>query len=379
MRIGLEITAAVQQSGGIGRYVREMLSALSDIDQSNQYRLFYASKNRSNHTVLDLPENFRVRQLPMNDIWLARIWQRIRLPLPVELITGSLDIYHSPDFTLPPTLSDIPTLLTVHDLSFLRTPESAAPGLRGYLEVAVKRSVKLATHVLADSQSTKDDLIELYATPEDKITVLYAGVSSAFHPVTDSNQLMKVRKHYKLGEKPFVLSVGTLQPRKNHVTLIKAFEQALSDSEYNLVLAGGQGWSYEEVHELVRSRGLQHRVLFPGFVADEDLSALYSSADVMAFPSLYEGFGLPVLEAMACGVPVLASNTSCLPEVAGGAAVFVNPKNVEAMSDALLKLVSNVDLRKTLREKGFERVEQFRWQSSAVKLLGVYRDLAQSS
>jgi glycosyltransferase involved in cell wall biosynthesis len=379
VRIGLEITAAVQQSGGIGRYVREMLSALSDIDQSNQYRLFYASKNRSNHTVLDLPENFRVRQLPMNDIWLARIWQRIRLPLPVELITGSLDIYHSPDFTLPPTLSDIPTLLTVHDLSFLRTPESAAPGLRGYLEVAVKRSVKLATHVLADSQSTKDDLIELYATPEDKITVLYAGVSSAFHPVTDSNQLMKVRKHYKLGEKPFVLSVGTLQPRKNHVTLIKAFEQALSDSEYNLVLAGGQGWSYEEVHELVRSRGLQHRVLFPGFVADEDLSALYSSADVMAFPSLYEGFGLPVLEAMACGVPVLASNTSCLPEVAGGAAVFVNPKNVEAMSDALLKLVSNVDLRKTLREKGFERVEQFSWQSSAVKLLGVYRDLAQSS
>ena len=118
MRIGLEITAAVQQSGGIGRYVREMLSALSDIDQSNQYRLFYASKNRSNHTMLDLPDNFRVRQLPVNDIWLARIWQRIRLPLPVELITGFLDIYHSPDFTLPPTLSDIPTLLTVHDLSF---------------------------------------------------------------------------------------------------------------------------------------------------------------------------------------------------------------------------------------------------------------------
>lgn len=379
MRIGLEITAAVQQSGGIGRYVREMLSALSDIDQSNQYRLFYASKNRSNHTMLDLPDNFRVRQLPVNDIWLARIWQRIRLPLPVELITGFLDIYHSPDFTLPPTLSDIPTLLTVHDLSFLRAPESAAPGLRGYLEIAVKRSVKLATHVLADSQSTKDDLIELYATPEDKITVLYSGVSSDFRPITDPNRLMKIRQHYKLGEKPFVLSVGTLQPRKNHATLIKAFEQAFRDSEYNLVLAGGRGWSYEEVHALVRSRGLQHRVLFPGFVADEDLSALYSSADVMTFPSLYEGFGLPVLEAMACGVPVLASNTSCLPEVAGGAALFVNPRNIEAMSDALLKLVSNVDLRKTLREKGFERVEQFSWQSSAEKLLGVYRDLAQSS
>lgn len=379
MRIGLEITAAVQQGGGIGRYVREMLSALSDIDQSNQYRLFYASKNKSSHATLDLPDNFRVRHLPVNDIWLARIWQRIRLPLPVELITGFLDIYHSPDFTLPPILSDIPTLLTVHDLSFLRDPESAAPGLRGYLEVAVKRSVQLATHVLADSQSTKNDLIELYATPEDKITVLYAGVSSTFRRITDLDQLMKVRKRYRLGDQPFVLSVGTLQPRKNHATLIKAFELTLMDSDYNLVLAGGQGWSYEEVYDLVRSRGLQHRVLFPGFVADEDLSALYSSADVMAFPSLYEGFGLPVLESMACGVPVLASNLSCLPEVAGDAALFVDPRDVEAMSAAMLKLVSNVDLRGTLRKKGFERVEQFSWQSSAANLLRVYRDLAQYS
>lgn len=379
MRIGLEITAAVQQGGGIGRYVREMLSALSDIDQSNQYRLFYASKNKSSHATLDLPDNFRVRHLPVNDIWLARIWQRIRLPLPVELITGFLDIYHSPDFTLPPTLSDIPTLLTVHDLSFLRDPESAAPGLRGYLEVAVKRSVQLATHVLADSQSTKNDLIELYTTPEDKITVLYAGVSSTFRPITDLDQLMKVRKRYKLGDQPFVLSVGTLQPRKNHATLIKAFELTLMDSDYNLVLAGGKGWSYEEVYDLVRSRGLQHRVLFPGFVADEDLSALYSSADVMVFPSLYEGFGLPVLESMACGVPVLASNISCLPEVAGSAALFVDPRDVEAMSAAMLKLVSNVDLRENLRKKGFERVEQFSWQSSAANLLRVYRDLAQYS
>jgi len=379
VRIGLEITAAVQQGGGIGRYVREMLCALSNIDQSNQYSLFYASNNKSNHAMLDLPDNFRVRHLPMNDIWLARIWQRIRLPLPVELITGFIDIYHSPDFTLPPTLSGIPTLLTVHDLSFLRDPESAAPRLRGYLEVAVKRSVRLATHILADSQSTKDDLIELYLTPEDKITVLYAGVSSAFRPILDSSQLMKVRKRYNLGDQPFVLSVGTLQPRKNHIALIKAFELALRDSDYNLVLAGGQGWSYEEVHDLVRLRGLQHRVLFAGFVADEDLSALYSSADVMAFPSLYEGFGLPVLEAMACGVPVLASNVSCLPEVAGAAALFVDPRDVEAMSAAMLKLLSNVDLRETLRKKGFERVEQFSWQSSAVNLLRVYKNLAQYS
>lgn len=377
MRIGLEITAAVRQSGGIGRYVREMMHALADVDQINQYSLFYASKSKAAPGMLALPDNFRIRHLPVHDIWLARIWQRIRLPVPVELITGAVDIYHSPDFTLPPTLQGVPTLLTVHDLSFLRDPESASPGLRGYLEIAVKRSVRLATHVLADSQSTKDDLIGLYSTPENKITVLYPGVSSDFRPIMEPAKLRQVRKRYKLGEEPFVLSVGTLQPRKNHLTLIKAFELALGDSEYNLVLAGGKGWSYEEVYDLVESRGLQNRVLFPGFVAEDDLSALYSSANILAFPSLYEGFGLPVLEAMACGLPVIASSVSSLPEVTGNAALLVDPSNVEDMADAMLKLVENVDLRKSLRNKGFKRVEQFSWYTSAKTLLGVYRDLAE--
>ena len=377
MRIGLEITAAVRQSGGIGRYVREMVNALADVDQVNQYSLFYASKYKAARGMLALPDNFRIRHLPVNDIWLARIWQRIRLPIPVEFITGAVDIYHSPDFTLPPTLPGVPTLLTVHDLSFLRDPESASAGLRGYLEIAVKRSVRLATHVLADSQSTKNDLIELYSTPENKITVLYPGVSSDFRPIIDPAKLRQVRKRYKLGEEPFVLSVGTLQPRKNHLTLIKAFELALGDSEYNLVLAGGKGWSYEEVYDLVESRGLQNRILFPGFVAEEDLSALYSSANIMTFPSLYEGFGLPVLEAMACGLPVIASSVSSLPEVTGNAALLVDPGNVDDMADAMLKLVKNVDLRKRLRNKGFKRVEQFSWSSSAKTLLGVYRDLAE--
>jgi glycosyltransferase involved in cell wall biosynthesis len=161
------------------------------------------------------------------------------------------------------------------------------------------------------------------------------------------------------------------------LTLIKAFELALGDSEYNLVLAGGKGWSYEEVYGLVESRGLQNRVLFPGFVAEDDLSALYSSANILAFPSLYEGFGLPVLEAMACGLPVIASSVSSLPEVTGNAALLVDPSNVEDMADAMLKLVENVDLRKSLRNKGFKRVEQFSWYTSAKTLLGVYRDLAE--
>ncbi len=379
MRIGLEVTAAVCQGGGIGRYVRELLRALTVLDSENQYRLFFAATNHDMRGLPALPANFRARRLPFEDIWLARVWQRLRVPLPVELITGRVDVYHSPDFTLPPTLGKTPTLLTVHDLSFARHPRSAAPGLRGYLEVVVPRSVRRATHVLADSQSTKDDLMELYQTPAEKVTVLYAGVAACFRPVVDPIELAKVRERYGLGNRPYVLSIGTLQPRKNHIRLIEAFDSAMRDSEYNLVLAGGEGWLYEEVRARVTRCGLQDRVLFPGFVAEKHLAGLYSAAAVMAFPSLYEGFGLPVLEAMACGVPVLASTSPCLPEVVGDAAIVVDPRDVGAMAAAIEELVYKPQLRRALRAKGLARAAQFRWKNSATELMRIYRAIGEHS
>jgi len=377
VRIGLEVTAAVRQRGGIGRYVRELLRALAALDSENEYSLFFATNNRDAGALPALPANFRARRLPFHDIWLARVWQRLRVPLPVELITGRVDVYHSPDFTLPPTLGRTPTLLTVHDLSFARHPSSAAPGLRGYLDVVVPRSVRRATHVLADSQATKDDLMALYGTPAEKISVLYAGVAAGFRPVDDPGVHAAVRGRYGLGERPYVLSIGTLQPRKNHARLIEAFDRVLRDSEYNLVLAGGEGWLYDEVHAQVAERGLPERVLFPGFVAEDDLPALYSAAAIMAFPSLYEGFGLPVLEAMACGVPVLASTAPCLPEVAGGAALLIAPRDVGAMAATIEKLVNQPELRHALRAKGLARAAQFRWENSAADLLRIYREIGE--
>ena len=377
MRIGLDVTAAVSQGGGIGRYVRELLRALTVLDTENEYRLFFASKDISTEVLPALPGNFRARRIPFHDIWLARVWHRLRAPLPVELITGQVDVYHSPDFALPPTFRNTPTLLTVHDLSFCRQPSSAAPGLRHYLDGVVSRSVGRATHVLADSQSTKDDLMELYLTPENKITVLYAGVGSDFSPVTDQDTIAEVRSRYGLGDSPYILSVGTLQPRKNHVRLIAAFDRALRDSQYNLVLAGGDGWMYEDVRDQVVRRGLKQRVIYPGFVAEDDLPCLYSAASMMVFPSLYEGFGLPIVEAMACGVPVIASNASCLPEVAGNASLMVDPRDVSAMATAMQELVSQSSLRAALRARGLERAEQFRWENSAAELMQIYRTIGE--
>jgi glycosyltransferase involved in cell wall biosynthesis len=375
MRLGLDVTAAVAQGAGIGRYTRELLRALAAADPHNHYRLFFASRTRP-FPLPPLPNNFRVAALPIHDIWLARLWHRARLPLPVETFIGPVDVFHSPDFTLPPVRRGTRTLLTVHDLSFVRDPGSAAPGLLAYLNAVVPRSVARADHVLADSQATKDDLSELYRLPADRITVLYSGVESTFRPVTDTAQLAAVRARYGLGEAPFILAVGTLQPRKNYVRLIQAFSNLQSSiPDLQLVIAGGKGWLFESIFAEVERLGLRDRVRFPGFVADDDLPALYSAARVLAYPSLYEGFGLPMLEAMACGTPVVASTASCLPEVAGDAALLVPPADVPALAEALSRAVSDEALRADLIAQGRARAATFAWTKAAEQLLGLYQDL----
>lgn len=374
LRIGFDATAAVSQGGGIGRYTRELLRALAAADVENTYRVFFASRTTP-YPLPPLPPRFSVTRLPFHDIWLARLWQRARVPWLVDWITGPIDIFHSPDFTLPPVRRGTRTLLTVHDLSFVRDPASAAPGLRGYLEAVVPRSVARADHILADSAGTRADLIELYGTRPEKISVLYCGIHEAFQPITDMAAIAAVRQAYGLGSAPFILAVSTLQPRKNYTRLIQALAR-LNHPEVRLVIAGGKGWLFEEIFAEVERLHLQARVIFPGFVADADLPALYSAARVLAYPSLYEGFGLPMLEAMACGTPVVASTASCLPEVAGGAAWLVPPTDVEALAQALDQALTDETARGEMIVKGRARAGQFSWASSARQLLKIYRELA---
>jgi glycosyltransferase involved in cell wall biosynthesis len=386
LRVGFDATSAVRQGGGIGRYTRELLRALAAADSLSNYRLFFASRSHP-HPLPPLPSNFHVTPLPLDDIWLVRVWYRARLPLPVNWLTGPIDLFHSPDFTLPPVQRGTRTLLTVHDLSFIRDPESATPVLRHYLNAVVPRSVARADHVLADSQATRADLVELYRTPAEKISVLYSGVHESFRPVTDPATLAAVRARYGLGDAPFVLAVGTLQPRKNYVRLIQAFAAisnlqplaAVQASNLHLVIAGGKGWRYDAIFAEAEKLGLQDRVLFPGFVADADLPALYSAARVLAYPSIYEGFGLPMLEAMACGTPVVTSTASCMPEVAGDAALLVPPTDVDALAAALDRALTDEALRADLIAKGRTRARQFSWAKSARQLLEIYHAVCAAS
>jgi glycosyltransferase involved in cell wall biosynthesis len=317
---------------------------------------------------------------------MMRLWHRLRIPIPIELAIGKVDLFHSPDFTLPPTLPHVPTLLTVHDLSFIRDPDSAWPSLRAFLNQAVPRSVKHATHVLADSLATKNDLIELFGTPADKITVLYSGVDARFAPIRDRALLDRVCAKYSIPQ-PFILSVGTLQPRKNYARLIQAFAQLVADdashSERNnveskdalhLVIAGGKGWMFDDIFNQVKALGLENRVHFPGFIDDADLPALYSAADLFAYVSLYEGFGLPLLEAMACGTPVIGSNTSSLPEVIGDAGLQVDPRDVAAIANAMQTTLTRSDLRdRTIAGlRTIDRARRFTWEKAARELLVIY-------
>ncbi len=373
--ITIDYTPAYEQGGGIGRYVRDLVAALADIDEQQHYCLFVAGAAHS-----QLPQapgcNFIWKPTKFSALWLARLWHRAHLPLPIETFTGAIDLYHATDFVLPPTHPNTRTLLTVHDLSFVRVPETASPNLKAYLDAVVPRSIKRATHVLADSQATKDDLVALYNTSPEKITVLLSGVDSRYKRVDDSQAQAAVREKYQLGSRPYSFSIGTVQPRKNYSRLIRALAQLRAEGhDLALVIAGGRGWLEDEMYQTLREVRMQDYVHLIGFADESDLPALYSGALCTTFPSLYEGFGLPVLESMACGTPVVTSNVSSLPEVAGNAALQVNPYDLEAITDAVRRIINDYALREDLIERGYQQARRFTWEDSARQLQVIYRDL----
>lgn len=377
--IGLDYTAAVRQSAGIGRYTREMvdaLAALSTGPNSPEYHLFVADAVRQ--ILPSLPgTNFTWHPTRLSERWLTRLWYRLRLPLPVELWTGPLHLFHAPDFFLPPVRRRTRTVVTIYDLSFVRQPETVMPGMLSHLTKWVPRSVAQADHVIAISEATRQDLIELYQTPPQKISVLYPAVTPDFQPVATAQELSAVRHKYGLGENPFILSVGTLQPRKNYQRLIQAFAKVADSAStaLKLVIVGSKGWQYERIFAQVTQLGLTNHVHFLGFVSDADLPALYSAASLFVYPSLYEGFGIPALESLACGTPVIASNLSALPEVVGEAGLLVDPYDVDKLAAAMTRLLGDAGLRQQLKTAGLAQAAQFTWIGMATKLLEVYHTL----
>jgi glycosyltransferase involved in cell wall biosynthesis len=375
MRIAIDYTAAIRQGAGIGTYVRNLVAAMLEQDQSNQYTLLTSGRPTAEHP-FPAAENVRGRSIFIPDRYLNILWYRLRAPLPATLFSGSTDIYHGPDFVLPPLSRKVRKVVTIHDLAFLEHPEYAVPSLAAYLRKVVPEAVQAADVVATVSHEVSRTLMAHFQTPHEKLTVVPNGVAPHFRRLTDPVILGATLHKYHL-KHPLVLAVGTMEPRKNHLGLIKAFHQAQrrKNGPAMLAIVGGPGWLYDETRSLVAELQLERKVRFLGRVSDLELITLYSMADVFAFPSFFEGFGIPPLEAMACGAPVITSNTSSLPEVVGNAALQVDPHDIDALADAILRLLDDESLREELRQKGYEQVKHYTWDASARKMLTIYQKL----
>jgi glycosyltransferase involved in cell wall biosynthesis len=378
-RIAIDYTPAIRQQAGIGRIIRGQIQALTRLAPDFDLRLFVAGPvGTADRKAAPRP----LHATPISERTLVRLWHRLGSPWPqVEWFTGgNLDLFHATDFVLAPSNARR-KLVTVHDLAFLFYPEAAMPSLHRYLNIVVPRSVRRADHLLADSHHTARDLQAQWQVPPERITVVQGAVDhSHFRPISDPAQLAAVRGRYGIGERPFILGLSSLQPRKNFARLIEAFHRARQAAPlpHRLIIGGGKGWLYDEIFAKVQERGLAEHVHFPGFIADGDLPALYSAADFFAYPSLYEGFGLPVIEALACGTPVLAADNSCLPEAGGPGALYVHAEDVDSIADGILQLAQNEARRAQLRLAGQAHAAQFTWERSARQLLSAYAQLLPS-
>lgn len=375
MRIALDYTAGIRQPAGIGTYARSLVGAMLAQDTENQYTLL---TNGRPTTERPFPSaaNVRGRSIGIPDRYVNVLWYRWRVPIPATLFSGKADIYHGLDFVLPPLGKKIRKVVTVYDLAFLEHPEYAVPSLAAYLTKVVPQAIESADVVATISHEVSRTLVEHFQTPQEKLTVIPCGVDAHFRRITDPVILAATSNKFGL-KHPLVLGVGTLEPRKNHIGLIKAFYQAQKrkNGPAMLAIAGGKGWLYEETQNLVAELKLEKKVRFLGRVTDLELVSLYSMADAFAFPSFFEGFGIPPLEAMACGAPVITSDTSSLPEVAGDAALLVDPHDTDALAAAITRIIENQQVQEELRQKGYERIQQYTWAMAAKKMLAVYQKL----
>lgn len=385
MKIALDYNAALRQNAGIGRYTRELVRAFLQL-AADELVLFYAARDlapdgaglRGLRALQAEFAQVRAAPIPLTERQLTILWQRLRVPLSVERWTGPVDLVHAPDFVLPPVRST-PTLLTVHDLTFHVHPETAHANLRRYLNQAVPRSLRRATHVLADSASTQRDLERLLDVPADRVTVLYPGIGAHFRRVSDAERCAEVRARLALPER-FLFFISTLEPRKNLERLIEAYTQALHELNLTpdalpLLLGGKPGWLSEPI--LARANATSGvRLLGP--VDEHDLPVLYTLATATVYPSLYEGFGFPPLESFACGTPALASNTSSLPEVMGDLGVQVDPASVPSIAAGIVRLVRDARLTEAARERGPAHAARFSWATAAEELRAVYERVARN-
>jgi glycosyltransferase involved in cell wall biosynthesis len=370
MRIGIDATALPPQPFGAANYIVNLIQVLLRTDPTNDYVVFA----KPLHVPLfEQRGRARVIRAPLATRILRIAWEQTGLPWLAQ--QHRLDVLHSPHYTMP-LAARCATVVTFHDMIFFLHPEMHLPYKRLFFRTMIPWSARRADAVIAISQSTRADMLRLLNVQPERVFTVPYGIAPFFHRV-EPLQAQETCRRYNLPQR-FVLYVGNLEPRKNLTALVRAFARIVqSDLPHSLVMAGSRGWMDTEIFSTIRELDLTSRVCFPGYVPQQELPALYNAADLFVYPSLYEGFGLPVLEAMACGVPVVTSNISSMPEIAGDAGILVNPRDADALAEAMARVLTDRALRDTLASKGPARAKSFSWKRTAQETLAVYRYAAQ--
>jgi glycosyltransferase involved in cell wall biosynthesis len=355
---------------GVSHYIEQLLHHLALVDQTNHYTIY--TTRGLDATQLALSANFRVQPG-----WLPTINPRVRIPweqflAPLLLRQNGADLFHG-TLNVAPLRCPVPSVITIHDLAFIRFPHTFRPHNRTYLDVATRTSARRAALICVVSEHTRREVIGLLGVPPERIIVTPNAARQHFQP-PDPAELAAFRVRQSLPDE-FVLYVGTLEPRKNLTTLLEAYAQLARSTHVPLVIGGGLGWLYQPVFARLEALGIQDRVHFAGYLDEQDLPLWYAAARVFVFPSLYEGFGMPPLEAMACGTPVVTSNSTSLPEVVSDAGLMVPPTDASALAAALLRVLRDDELHAELRARGLQRARQFSWLETARRTLAGYQQI----
>jgi len=369
MRFAVDAHAIGRHLTGNEVYVRSLLNGFACLDRESDF-VTYLSMEDAEAWV---PARFAVRRIAGNP------FVRLGCDFALKLRWDRPDLLHV-QYTAP-LACPVPVVVSVHDVSFLEFPAYFPFTRAAQLRLTVRRTIQAAARILTVSEFSRDAIARAYGLDPDRIAVVHNAAADGFHQVRQGTAPAQVRQRFGLTS-PFILSVGDLQPRKNHIGLIDAFARmarACPQLTHQLVLAGKETWFGGRVHDAAKRSGVADRIRFLGFVSDDDLLQLYNACEVFCFPSFYEGFGLPVLEAMACGAAVCCSNTSAVPEVADGAAILFNPYSADEIARAMLDLIQLPELRLRMRRLGLQRAPQFSWQKAAQKTLEVYYAVAEQS
>jgi len=357
------------RAAGVSRYIQGLLNHLPAADGQLGYHAFLGASTPAfrGWTCHRTP-------WPTGNPAIRIVWEQVLQPW--EIKRHRLDLLHVPA-SVGPMWVQCPLVVSIHDLSIYRYPDFFRPANRHYLQAFTRATARRADRILASSEHTRRDVIDILSVPPERVEVVHLGIDERMmRPQTDAQRMEQFRRRRSLPER-IILFVGTLEPRKNLPTLIAAYGRLVARHHipHTLVVAGGKGWYYEHIEEAVQRLGLTERVIFPGYVPDEELPMWYSAADLFVYPSLYEGFGFPPLEAMACGTPVVVADTSSLPEVVGRAGLLFPPDDVEALAEIMYHMLEDEGLRARCRAEGLDRAQSFTWRHVAERTTQIYHSV----